>query len=68
LIQKIGAADLVGVPPSEIKTSAVARNLTALASIASVTAESDDLLSIGLDGQDNSSEERDSETHCRGSV
>ena len=66
MFQKIGAADLVGVPASEIETSAVASNLEAFSPITSGPAPSDKVLSIDLDGQDDS-EESDKEMHSRGS-
>ena len=66
MFQKIGAADLIGVPAREIETSAVASNLEAFGPITSVPAPGNKVLSIDLDGQDDS-EESDREMHCRGS-
>jgi hypothetical protein len=68
LLQKIGATNLVGVPATEGKTTAVARGRAAFGPIALVTTESDKLRGIDLDGQKGSGEERDSETHCRRSI
>jgi hypothetical protein len=55
----LGATDLKRVPATEITTAAIASSNGAF--------RPGELLCIDLDGQEDSGEKRDSETHCRGS-
>ncbi|KAJ7466732.1 hypothetical protein B0H11DRAFT_54001 [Mycena galericulata] len=53
------------LPSTETVTSAVASNHVACVSIANVAAEGLKVLSSDLEGQDDSREEREGETHCQ---